>query len=573
MDWRWLVVIAITVVIATSELVLGVVVAVVAAVVSVGLAVSALQTTACYLVPLWQMTTGRHGDLAPPMRSLVIPPDSDPAVPDYLHGPAGVDLAHVRALASDRFELGWSRWSTRLAGWTHWRRNDRIVAVPLSVAFGIGLALGLALGVLLWLLVWTAHVLVVGVLTVLWRATGLLLRLLDSASRQLRNITMRCVACQERMPYPAYLCPDCGATHWDIRPGRFGIVARTCRCGRRLPTLLILGTAELTARCPYRTCGSEMSHRPGTLPELVLPVFGATGAGKTRLMDALVVALQQRARRPGVSVEFADASTQERLAHAPERLAPDQSTAATTKGLQRGLLLRLDVGGRERLVQLFDAAGERFYTEAGSADLLYLGDGRTYLFVIDPLTIDGFWKNLPADEQERLSSERPVNVPQPDLVYLQTHDRIVELGGKPRRSRLAIVFSRADVLGPAVDRSDPQAWATELGLGGLLKAARLDFPEITLFCTAAVIEDGAIDPSVLELLRWALVIPPEIAAAPALSPTAAIVTPPAITAAPQFTAPLAIAREPHLDLAGPATIPEMTTTDNHAPMSVAKETP
>jgi hypothetical protein len=104
----------------------------------------------------------------------------------------------------------------------------------------------------------------------------------------------------------------------------------------------------------------------------------------------------------------------------------------------------------------------------------------------------------------------PANIPQPRLVYEQTVERITELNGKPGQSRLAVVFSRADVLGDHLgpagrDEDAVQRWAEDrLGLGGLLRNARFDFKEVTLFSTAAVVTDDHVDDSITTLLHWIL---------------------------------------------------------------------
>ena len=48
-------------------------------------------------------------------------------------------------------------------------------------------------------------------------------------------------------------------------------------------------------------------------------------------------------------------------------------------------------------------------------------------------------------------------------------------------------------------------WATEeLGLGNLVRSARLNFKEACFFHTAAVLTDGVMHPSVPALIRWVL---------------------------------------------------------------------
>ena len=65
------------------------------------------------------------------------------------------------------------------------------------------------------------------------------------------------------------------------------------------------------------------------------------------------------------------------------------------------------------------------------------------------------------------------------------------------------MFSRADLTDqPAPDIA---AWAQDdLGLGNLVRSARLHFGEACFFHTAAVMADGVMHPSIPALLRWLL---------------------------------------------------------------------
>ena len=468
----------------------------------------------CYLLPMFQVATSRLDGLEPPARQLHLPSRRDPALPQYFYGLARVDIAYVWQLAVGNWRRESIGWQRRIERWCDQDSPEkRRLVMPLAVGTAIGLVLGVPVSAAATLVLIGVQVAVTGLLALVARVVAGVLRAADSTLLWLRHIRMRCLACFERMPYPAYDCPSCDATHWDIRPGRFGIVRRVCSCGTRLPTLLLFGTADLPTRCPFRRCGAPFEHRPGELREEALPIFGATGAGKTRMIYGLVAALQQETRRPGVSVSFADRWTTEQLDDVWRYLRDDQQVNATAPVLQRGCVLRVRSGRYERLLQFFDAAGERFYSLERSSDLLYLGSGRTFLLVIDPLSVNEFRFSLSPEDRDHLMQREPTNIPQPRLVYEQTVERITELKGEPGRSRLAVVFSRADVLG---DQLGPvgcgedavERWAEDrLGLGGLLRNARFDFKEVTLFSTAAVITDDHIDESITALLRWVLSAP------------------------------------------------------------------
>jgi uncharacterized membrane protein YgcG len=159
--------------------------------------------------------------------------------------------------------------------------------------------------------------------------------------------------------------------------------------------------------------------------------------------------------------------------------------------LPRAHVIRVVSGKDTRILHMFDAAGERFYHSERTQELLYLGKAQTLILVIDPLSVDSFWARLPAERRAELAPVRS-DAPSPDLAYQQTHQEIEAMGVHLRQVRLAVVFSRGDL----VDAPDGAvaAWAChELGLGNLIRSTRLNFKETRFFVTAAKMRDGASD--------------------------------------------------------------------------------
>jgi hypothetical protein len=152
---------------------------------------------------------------------------------------------------------------------------------------------------------------------------------------------------------------------------------------------------------------------------------------------------------------------------------------------------------------MFDAAGERFYHSDRTQELVYLGQARTFILVIDPLSVEAFWARLPPGRRAELGPARST-APSPELAYQQTHQEIEAMGVPLQKTRLAVVFSRADLIG--TPEGDVAQWARcELGLGNLIRSAHHSFKETCFFHTAAVMNaDGAMDESVAALMRWVL---------------------------------------------------------------------
>jgi hypothetical protein len=454
-----------------------------------------------YLVALARVLVIRPRWLPAPRRWPQVPVDADPAVLEYFYGPALADAVHAVQVAYDGcrsfLNSGVSAVVSSFDTDTPW------LSGPLGAGGAVGMAVGTGFGAVAATGCALAQLLVVGISTGVMRAVGTVLRGADSAVLRIKNIRMICPVCSERVAYPGYMCPgpDCSRRHRDVRPGRFGIFRRRCQCGEKMPTLLLFGSSRMEAFCPDH--GHSLEHRPGEAPEIVLPFFGATGAGKTRLLYSMVTQLRVWERDGLLQAEFADSVTTRELKAAEDILRSGDSTSLTPVQLPRAHVIRLTTGGRTRILHVFDAAGERFYSSERTQELGYLGSARTFILVIDPLSVDSFWARLPAARQAELASLRS-DAPSPELAYQQTHQQIEAMGVHLRQVRLAAVFSRSDL----VDTPDGEiaGWACrELGLGNLIRSAQLNFGEVRFFLTAAVMRpEGGIHESVPALMRWIL---------------------------------------------------------------------
>ncbi|WP_241474786.1 TRAFAC clade GTPase domain-containing protein [Nocardiopsis xinjiangensis] len=343
-----------------------------------------------------------------------------------------------------------------------------------------------------------------------WVCVGAL-RAADTALLVVRRVRMVCPHCFRRLGYPAYAC-ECGRCHTAIRPGRRGIWRRVCLCAARMPTLLLFGTADLHTVCPY--CTHTLEHRPGEAPELVLPLFGGAGAGKTRLVNGLYRALEQGAEPvPDAYADTVGEGARQWLGEARTVLRPSTRTVPTLPGHPvRGLTVRVGAGGSTLLLQLYDAAGERFTRASTVGELGYLGQATTFLLVVDPLGIDAVWRPLGPAERGKLAPVRS-RTRDPELAYTQVLEEVERrVGAAVRRARLGVVVTRGDLLrdtsiapeGPGQDAL--VYWAEHtLGLGNLLRSARAHFGRVRVFHTCAVSRpNGEVDPSVSHLLRWVL---------------------------------------------------------------------
>src|SRR5699024_11808434 len=102
------------------------------------------------------------------------------------------------------------------------------------------------------------------------------------------------------------LCPDCGAQHTNLPPGMYGILRRTCSCGRKLPTAFFNGRKKLQAICPNclqrgrTTYLNDRESRP-----LCIPVVGGRSVGKTAYITAFSKEfIENVAPAKGIEIEF-----------------------------------------------------------------------------------------------------------------------------------------------------------------------------------------------------------------------------------------------------------------------------
>jgi len=454
-----------------------------------------------YLLTLARVLARRPIWLPEPSRALKLPAGADPAVPQYFYGPAAADADQAVRLSYTLAKKNWNSGAKRVLE-SFDADEATVFTAPLGVGCAIGMAAGTAVGAAAATACGVIQLLAVGLSAGAVRGAGTVLRVVDSGILWIKHIKMSCPVCFERVPYPGYVCPNtrCKHPHRDVRPGRFGILRRRCECGAPMKTLLLFGSARMAAFCPH--CNHLLEHRPGEAPEVVLPFFGAAGAGKTRLLFSVVTQLQEWGEENELTAEFADSVTTRELAAAADILRYDQTTSATLPELPRAHVIRLITGRTTRILHLFDAAGERFYTAERTRELGYLGKARTFILVIDPLSVDAFWQGLTPERQTELAPLRS-SAPSPELAYQQAHQAIEGMGVNLQAARLAVVFSKADKTGPP--DGDVADWADrDLRLGNLVRSARLQFKEAHFTCAAAVMTETGMDPSIAKLVRWML---------------------------------------------------------------------
>jgi hypothetical protein len=284
-----------------------------------------------------------------------------------------------------------------------------------------------------------------------------------------------------------------------------------------MPTLILLGSYRLNAFCVY--CDRQMSDETGRFREAVLPFLGGRAAGKTRLMAAMLVAVHEAASGGGtggeVGLRLANRETQ--VGYEVLRTVLDENgyISATTRDLPHAHSMLLRTGRRSRLVHIFDPAGELLVSRELTDELRYLAAARTFLFVLDPLSVPAFWESI--SDQERSAIDRTLaSRIHPQQVFDQAVQQAIAMGATLRGTRLAVAISKTDLIahtrllgGRTDDDQWARQWLTErLGLGNLVRAMDHEFREVRFFFTAAVtVAPRQAHPSIAPLLAWSLRVP------------------------------------------------------------------
>jgi len=432
--------------------------------------------------------------------------DENLALPSYYFGPIFDDLKEVTQVTSRRcldfFESGADYANGLLS------MSAPLIGIVAWSGIWLGIIAGGAVGLAGSVVVALIHLLVAVILLLVAQCVALLLRFLDSIRLFLSGVRMTCPNCAETVaPYPVYICPRCSELHKDIRSGPYGIGRRTCKCGQRLPTLLLIGASRLTAICPI--CGAPLPPKFGVAPEIVLPFIGGVNAGKTRLMYSIVLALGELVTELG-GVMKPVGDTEGRIGRINTQLSTTGSSSKTIASAPKAYVLHVTLGANQRLVYLFDAAGELHYGVDRLEDLRYLDKATTFIFVVDPLAWDSIWLQLPSERRRELGTVRS-DAGSAELAYHQTREQMRKLGRDGNSARMAFVISKYDLLAGTdayVERSHAAArqllWdACRLDMGDVAREASQSFSAIEFFQTTSVPDqDGAPDDSVRDLAKW-----------------------------------------------------------------------
>ncbi|WP_433270799.1 TRAFAC clade GTPase domain-containing protein [Actinosynnema sp. CS-041913] len=407
----------------------------------------------------------------------------DPADRRYLSGPALRDHRRLGvACLVALHQRGLAQFDESFAGNGLRRvrpiRESELItrspAVPiLTFSARAGFAIGYILALVLLAITWLVQLVLLTVAVTGFRLLSGTLWLFEVFSLALRQITTECPRCHTRLTRPVFVCP-CGREHHALVPGAQGVFLRTCRCGQSLPTLLITGKRGLSPQCG--DCGASLPSPTQMMPTRHVPVVGGTGAGKSVFLHTAVTHM-----RSGHDAAPADPFTDHRLAETGALLADGLFPPRTP--VSRPVSYTLQV--RNRLLHLYDAAGEIVQNADHIADSVFLALSDGVVLVVDPLALPAVRARADPDV---LGASRTSGTDPKAVLDLLTETLTEHHTATPRR--IAVVVTKGDTLsGPThpyatrpPDRpAAVRAWLIAHGHVDIVHSAEHHFPHVHYF--------------------------------------------------------------------------------------------
>ncbi|MCZ2817254.1 TRAFAC clade GTPase domain-containing protein [Modestobacter sp. VKM Ac-2984] len=371
----------------------------------------------------------------------------------------------------------------------------------------VGFALGTWVSVLAWLLL----MFVVGAVVVTGQQLALFAyRWSDVLLRRRDRAELLCTSCYTLSTLPSFRCsnPACTVVHRDLLPGPLGLRSRRCACGTTLPNTIRRAGAKLQPVCPV--CNAEMPKGSGNRQTIPVPVIGSVGAGKTRLLAAATVQLEQRLGEVSGSVSGLTPDAATYLDVTRSLIRQHANTTKTAAVRPTGVPLLVTAQGKTVEVQLLDAAGENFSDWEQTAVLRYLDQARALVFVLDPLPFPTIAREL---RSRGLSQAVLTASGEQEEAYAAAVDRMRAENVRVKDRQLALVVTKADILLrlPAGERlgghdSDSvRDWLVANEFDLIVQRCEKDFQKVTYFLVDSMNStDLTARTSPVRVLEWVL---------------------------------------------------------------------
>lgn len=367
----------------------------------------------------------------------------EPAIKSYFFGKGYADL---RATIVESWQRNWASAESEFAqAGTLWPGD--YPAKGLAILRGTAGVSVVLFGTAVFLLFSVVHVTVLLAFFLLIYIGFTLVYLTERGYLAVKQFFTVCPACHSKRPLPDYICPKCGAIHHRLIPSSYGILCRTCQCGKKLPATFFLKRGELPSKCP--DCNEMLEAGHTEARKAFLPVFGGPSVGKSAfLFSAVRQLVEEEAPRLGLQPSFLEARTESDYHRVIQQLSQGRPPDKTLSALPRAFNLQLQKSGQSpRVLYLYDPAGEAFNETEGMVLHRYQEYLSGLVFLIDPFTIpqvrEEYSDRLPAVESALSPSRLPVEDAL-SRILISLEENFGLARGTQLKVPLAVVLNKVD---------------------------------------------------------------------------------------------------------------------------------
>lgn len=344
----------------------------------------------------------------------------EPAVEKYFLGPGYRELkAIIKQSQYSKDEIIEDLKLTR----EKWRNDGDFLRFPLCIFYNFTIWQMKIFRKLFFVILSALYACILVVFTVSDYIWMTLIRIIENIILKKKKISHFCTNCQRKYIMPIYEC-SCGAKHYKLAPGKYGVVRRRCKCGNVLPTTEMFKVKgikrnELKAFCPF--CDSEgiiTEDKQKDSVQIVIPIGGGRSCGKSVFITAFSCQFQDEiAPLKRMNVDLEENAYDEQMKNRYEdmeymfRKGGSQRTEAIldkTKSSSRDFTFWIEHDSYDvpRLVHILDIDGESFVNNSEVRIPWQFQTAKVTLLFVDPLSIDDF-RN---EKEETLTEEDKLGI-------------------------------------------------------------------------------------------------------------------------------------------------------------------
>lgn len=268
-----------------------------------------------------------------------------------------------------------------------------------------------------------------------------------------KGIFVACPNCKNKYLIPIYICPCCGVKHTKLLPGKYGAFKRICICGQKIPSHFMTGRgSKLAAECPK--CGFEL-RKTGSKP-LCVPVVGGRSSGKTAYITAFSYDfIEKAAPRNGITIKhynekmkrFYETNIKNDYMGGTTRMTKIETDLRQASSRVFNFLIHNEKISPDRLVQIYDVAGESFVNNTENEKQLQYTYCHGIILMLDPLSIPVIRNYL--DENISDIDKSSVGTLDADLILDAFMNKLRGITGQSSTEScnipIAVVISKCDI--------------------------------------------------------------------------------------------------------------------------------